>query len=142
MLRTDELMRTLSRADGMEKLSGYSFFPTAEANCSAFLQSMLAGRGMTPATLIERSLISRPYVYQMLSGERLPGRDIALRIAFSLALTLEETQQLLRGLARQTKRDLFLQGSASFRAALKRRRPLLPLKSACPRRGRAAPRSR
>ena len=89
MLRTDELMRTLSRADGMEELSGYSFFPTAEANCSAFLQSMLAGRGMTPATLIERSLISRPYVYQMLSGERLPSRDIALRIAFSLALTLE-----------------------------------------------------
>ena len=100
MLRTDELMRTLSRADGMEELSGYSFFPTAEANCTAFLQSMLAGRGMTPATLIERSLISRPYVYQMISGERLPGRDIALRIAFSLALTLEETQQLLRAAQR------------------------------------------
>lgn len=55
---------------------------------------------MTPATLIERSLISRPYVYQMLSGECLPGRDIALRIAFSLALTLEETQQLLRAAQR------------------------------------------
>ena len=39
--------------------------------------------------------ISRSYAYQVLRGERRPGRDILLCTALSLSLSLEETQRLL-----------------------------------------------
>lgn len=58
------------------------------------------------AELLEKSLVSAPewmaaadvsksYGYQILRGERLPGRDIVLRTALTLRLTLKETQRLL-----------------------------------------------
>lgn len=39
--------------------------------------------------------ISKSYGYQLLRGERTPGRDILLRTALVLRLSLKETQRLL-----------------------------------------------
>lgn len=39
--------------------------------------------------------ISKSYGYQVLRGERIPGRDILLRTALFLKLNLKETQRLL-----------------------------------------------
>nr|WP_325247464.1 hypothetical protein [uncultured Oscillibacter sp.] len=39
--------------------------------------------------------ISKSYGYQILRGERTPGRDILLRTALVLRLSLKETQRLL-----------------------------------------------
>ena len=39
--------------------------------------------------------ISKSYGYQVLRGERTPGRDIILRTALALQLSLKETQRLL-----------------------------------------------
>ena len=39
--------------------------------------------------------VSKSYGYQNLRGERVPGRDILLRTALSLGLSLKEAQRLL-----------------------------------------------
>ena len=39
--------------------------------------------------------MSKSYGYQILRGERVPGRDILLRTALALGLSLKETQRLL-----------------------------------------------
>ena len=39
--------------------------------------------------------VSKSYGYQILRGERVPGRDILLRTALALGLSLKETQRLL-----------------------------------------------
>ena len=39
--------------------------------------------------------ISKSYGYQILNGDRIPGRDILLRTSLVLQLSLKETQRLL-----------------------------------------------
>ena len=50
---------------------------------------------MSASEWIAAADISKSYGYQVLRGERIPGRDILLRTALSLSLGLKETQRLL-----------------------------------------------
>ena len=59
------------------------------------LHSLIAQRSITLSQLIEQSGLSKPFVYQILAGERKPGRDTLIRIALCINLPLEETQRLL-----------------------------------------------
>ena len=43
-----------------------------------------------------RANLSRSHLYQILSGERNPSRDIVIVIALSVRITLVETQRLLK----------------------------------------------
>lgn len=52
-------------------------------------------RGINAAQLGQKALLSRSFSYQIFSGERIPKRDIILRIAIALSLDIPETQRLL-----------------------------------------------
>ena len=66
-----------------------------EPTCAQVLQELLEQWGMSASEWIAAADISKSYGYQVLRGERIPGRDILLRTALSLSLGLEETQRLL-----------------------------------------------
>lgn len=76
-------------SDNMESIS----FPSR-------LSEILRERSMSASELGEAALLSRSFTYQLCSGARAPGRDIVLRIALVLGLSLEETQRLLRSAQR------------------------------------------
>lgn len=57
------------------------------------LQRLLDKGGMTPADWLLAADISRSYAYQIL--RRRPGRNILLRTALVLHLSVEDTQRLL-----------------------------------------------
>lgn len=59
-----------------------------------YLQQLMERHDMTISVLIEKTLLSKSFVYQIFSGKRNPGRDILLRIAFAMHLSVEETQHL------------------------------------------------
>lgn len=61
----------------------------------ARLSELMERRGCSAARLVERSGLSKSFFYQLLSGERLPGRDVVVRLALVLGLDLGETQRLL-----------------------------------------------
>ena len=61
-----------------------------------FLNELLVKQNISIPEVVTGSVLSKSFVYQIFNGERNPGRDILLRIAFAMHLTLEETQQLLR----------------------------------------------
>jgi len=63
---------------------------------SEYLSTLLEEHRMSMQDLIVKSLLSKSFVYQIFSGERNPGRDILLRIAFAMRLSLNETQELLK----------------------------------------------
>jgi hypothetical protein len=63
--------------------------------CARTLQALLKGAGLSAPAWMAAADISRSYGYQILRGERVPGRDILLRTALLLGLTLKETQRLL-----------------------------------------------
>lgn len=52
-------------------------------------------RGLNAAQVGKKALLSRSFSYQIFSGERIPKRDIILRIAIVLGLDISETQRLL-----------------------------------------------
>lgn len=60
-----------------------------------YLDKIMKERNMSASSLISGACISKTYAYQFLNGERLPGRDIVLRMAFALKLNVEEAQRLL-----------------------------------------------
>ena len=62
---------------------------------ASYLDQLLEQYKMSISDFITKTNLSKSFAYQIFSGERNPGRDILLRIAFAMNLTLEETQELL-----------------------------------------------
>lgn len=62
---------------------------------SQVLRDLLKQAGLSATGWMAAANISKSYGYQILRGERTPGRDILLRTAVVLRLSLEETQRLL-----------------------------------------------
>ena len=56
----------------------------------------MAAENLSPQELANRIDVERSTLYRLLSGERLTTRNVLLRIAITLTLSLEETQALLR----------------------------------------------
>lgn len=63
--------------------------------CAQVLRDLLNQAGLSASAWLIAADVSKSYGYQILRGERLPGRDILLRTALSLQLSLKETQRLL-----------------------------------------------
>lgn len=61
----------------------------------AYLNKLMDEHQYYAPDLVVGACISKTYVYQFINGERHPGRDIILRIALAMGLTLDETQRLL-----------------------------------------------
>lgn len=62
---------------------------------SQALRNLLEQTGFSAPEWMAAANISKSYGYQILRGERNPGRDILLRTALALRLSLKETQRLL-----------------------------------------------
>ena len=61
-----------------------------------FLNSLMAAQDITIPELIDRSGISRNYIYNILSGERSnPGRDKVIAICIGLGATFSEINRAL-----------------------------------------------
>lgn len=89
---TSKLLRKLrSPKDGMTLLSQNQ----PSLTCAQVLQDFLTRAGLSVTQWITAANISKSYGYQILRGERLPGRDILLRTALALSLNLKDTQRLL-----------------------------------------------
>ena len=63
--------------------------------CAQMLSELLKEVGLPAPEWMAAADVSKSYGYQILRGERVPGRDILLRTALSLGLSLKETQRLL-----------------------------------------------
>lgn len=63
--------------------------------CARMLREEIERAGISAPEWIASAYISKSYGYQVLRGERMPGRDILLRTALVLQLSLQETQWLL-----------------------------------------------
>lgn len=63
--------------------------------CARLLREILEKAKMSVSEWIAGANISKSYGYQILRGERTPGRDILLRTALVVQLSLKDTQRLL-----------------------------------------------
>ena len=89
---TSKLFHNLrSRESGKAVLEQELTAPT----CAQVLRELLEQKGLSAPEWIAAADISKSYAYQVLRGERIPGRDILLRTALALRLSLKEVQRLL-----------------------------------------------
>ena len=89
---TSELFRRLR---GRESGRNLLIQKEKPSTCSQLLLELLEKAGLTAPEWMAAADVSKSYGYQILRGERVPGRDILLRTALALRLTLKETQRLL-----------------------------------------------
>lgn len=60
-----------------------------------YLHDLLSKHDVTLAEVVRISLLSKSYVYQIFNGERMPSRDVLLRIGISMSCDVDEMQHLL-----------------------------------------------
>ena len=93
---TDELLGILEQSrnltSALKTLDGDMETPAFTQCLARYMEE----RGLNAAQLSDAALLSRSFTYQLCSGERRPSRDIILRLALVLELSVAETQALLR----------------------------------------------
>ena len=95
-VRTDELIKILSQNESnplkaLKEVTPYMDLPPLADH----LKVLFEARGFAEAEVFEWIALERTMGYRIMSGTRNPSRNVLLRIAFVLSLSLEETQYLL-----------------------------------------------
>lgn len=95
-ISTDDLFLMLENSknfsEDFTKLSGQMNAPEFHE----YLSALISERDIDAAKLGVMALLSRSFTYQICAGDRTPNRDIIIRIAVVLALSIDETQRLLK----------------------------------------------
>lgn len=60
-----------------------------------YLQELLDEKELLITDVVRMSLLSKSYVYQVFSGERIPSRDVLLRLGLAISCSIDEMQHLL-----------------------------------------------
>ena len=107
---TESLMEALSKADDIHAFVDMNSDSFIDVTVAEALNSLTVEKGLSKALVIKRAELNQIYGYQLFSGSRKPSRNSLLCLCVGLALTLEETQRLLKtaGIAPlypKTKRD-------------------------------------
>lgn len=90
---TARLMKMLDTSPG-SFLKEY--LPTIKDTAfSEYLYKLMVEHDKSIPDMIKDACISKAYAYQFINGDRLPGRDIILRIGLCMQLSLDEIQRLL-----------------------------------------------
>ncbi len=63
---------------------------------SQYLYSLMEARGLSAQDMIVQTEINRSYFYAVLAGQKIPLKNITLRIGLTMRCSLAETNQLLR----------------------------------------------
>lgn len=95
-VKTDDLFLMLENTDDLA--ASWQALRDGMDNPSfgEYLSDLIADRNIDASRLGVISLVSRSFTYQILSGVRIPSREIVLRVAVAVGLTVDETQRLLK----------------------------------------------
>lgn len=105
MKSTKELLHILKSAKNKQDLENYATTLSSIPQYTSlheYINALIVEKNITPAEVIQSSLIQRNYGYQILNGSKQPGKDKIIALCLSLNLTFEETQRAL-SLAKQAQ---------------------------------------
>ena len=93
---TDELQKELSSVPNLTRFLAANQEQFVDESFVEMLSTLLERSGMSKSTLARRALTSEVYLYQILSGGRMPSRDRTICLCLGLSATLDQTQELLK----------------------------------------------
>ena len=94
-ITTGQLIEQIRTASSFDRISEIHRDARAPQFHEALFE-MMSAKGFGAKDMIRMTRIERAYFYHLLSGEKSPGRNIALRIGFSLRASLQDMDRLLR----------------------------------------------
>lgn len=92
---THQLLQMIKKTDSFAELSSKYLEHYPKPDLSLFLYELMDEKKKAAKDVILASGIERSYYYHILSGQKKPGRNIVLRIGFSLKVNLEDMNHLL-----------------------------------------------
>ena len=97
-LTTNELLEILKSTRNEAELHNYTQSHASSLASESYPEYFLSNmeqQNMTSAELIRRSEIQRNYGYQILNGDKRPGRDKIISLCLALSLSIDDTQKAL-----------------------------------------------
>ena len=88
------LTRIRQSGDFAEAVSVYE--ENEQPSLGNYLYELMEKRRLTARDMIENTGIHRSYFYAVLAGQKIPSKNVVLRISLTMRCTLAETNQLLR----------------------------------------------
>lgn len=96
MKSTDELIKVLKNASSAEEFIENNFEDIKNTTFTEYLNQCMVDRNMSRAQIIDGANIQKNYGYQIFDGSKKPSRDKVLALCFSMALSLDEANRLLK----------------------------------------------
>ena len=93
---TDDLNQELMSAPDIDSYIKNNQTSFAERSVTELLASFYQRQGLSKAELARRSCMSEVYLHQVFAGRRNPSRDKLLCLCIGMALSFDETQELLK----------------------------------------------
>lgn len=92
---TNELLKTLKNARDLDELASIVAGDTTDLSFEAYFELLLKQKGKTRVQVLKDSGVERTYGYQILRGERRPGRDKVIALGIAAGCTDVELGRLL-----------------------------------------------
>lgn len=95
-LQTQELLSVLAETKDIHEFLVNHESELDNLELHTHLYNLMIQSGLTIPQLIEKANISKSLAYQIFNGQRIPNRNLLIRIAIVLKLDLDVTQRLLK----------------------------------------------
>ncbi len=95
-LQTKELFNALTETKHIDEFLQNHESELSKVELHIYLYELTERAGLTIAQLMDKASIAKSLTYQIFNGQRMPNRNLLIRIALVLKLDLEDTQRLLR----------------------------------------------
>ncbi len=95
-LQTKELFNALTETKHIDEFLLNHEAELSKVELHTYLYELTERAGMTIAQLMDKASIAKSLTYQIFNGQRVPNRNLVIRIALVLKLDVEDTQRLLR----------------------------------------------
>lgn len=96
-MTTDELTNRLKAYDNIDEFMRYNKDEFDEDAFGLFIEDILKSKNLNKSEIADKSGISVPYIYGLFNGnKKRPRKDILIRLAYGLELSLDGTNRLLK----------------------------------------------
>ncbi len=96
MKSTDELLKILKSAKTAQEFVNDNFEDISNIKFTEYLSQCMNTHGMSRAQIIDGANIQKNYGYQIFDGSKKPSRDKVLALCFSMGLSVDESNRLLK----------------------------------------------
>ena len=93
---TEELMHLIENSKNIDEVLQNHEEDINNIDLQTYLYKLIDKAALTIPQMIEKASISKSLAYQIFNGQRTPNRNLIIRMALIMKLSLEETQRLLK----------------------------------------------